>query len=313
MPLLIMSDVANTGGRRIRDVNARIAELARRQGGHVTIAQLHELGLRRGGIEARARNSWLIRVHHGVYAVGHVPSSPVDRARAALLAGGPRSALAGRSAAALWALYDRWGEPLELISPQRRRIPELRTRTSNTLLRRDIWVHHGIRVTSPARTLLDLAPGIDERMLHRFHNELRMRRLINNQRLLDVADRNSRHPGARRLRALAAASRGEPKRSQLELDWRAFAERQGLPAYHMNVHVAQKRVDVLFIPDRLIVELDGWGTHGTRQAFEHDRDRDADLLAATGIPTVRITHEGLHRRPSEQASRIRSILARRPG
>ncbi len=103
----------------------------------------------------------------------------------------------GRSAAAYWRLYERWVYPLQLVSPLRRRIPGLRMTTSATLLGRDIRIRDGVRVTSPARTLLDLAPHVDGRTLHRFHNELRMRRLINNAQLLDVADRNPRHPGAR--------------------------------------------------------------------------------------------------------------------
>ena len=156
-----------------------------------------------------------------------------------------------------------------------------------------------------------MAPKLDERMLHRFHNELRMRRVISNAALIDVAGRNPTHPGAPRLRALAGASAGEAKRSQLEIDWQSFATRYELPAYEMNVYVADECVDVLFTPDRLVVQLDGWDTHGTKRAFEVDRDQDSDILAATGIPTMRITYAGLHQRPGKQARRISAVLARR--
>lgn len=278
----------------------------------MTTAQMRTLGLGRRAIESRAQRGWLIRVHHGVYAVGHLPTNPLDRARGALLAAGPRSALGGRTAAAFWALYDHWAYPLELISPLQRRIPGVRTRVSSTLIRRDVWRRDGVRVASPARTLLDEAPKLDEHTLHRFHNELRMRRLITNARLIDVADRNPLHPGARRLRTLAGASSGEPKRSGFEVDWQLFAKRFKLPAHEINVHVAGQRIDVLFTPDRLIIELDGWGTHGTRRAFEDDRDQDSAILAATGIPTMRITYRGLHRRPREQWERINAVLANRP-
>ena len=86
-----------------------------------------------------------------------------------------------------------------------------------------------------------------------------MRRLINNEQLLDVADRNPLHPGAKHLRQLAGASKGAAKRSPFEVDWQTFATRHKLPAYEMNMHVAGESVDVLFTPDRLVVELDGWG------------------------------------------------------
>ncbi len=138
-----------------------------------------------------------------------------------------------------------------------------------------------------------------------------MRNLIHNEQLVDVADRNPLHPGAKHLRQLAGASRGEAKRSPLEVDWQPFATGYKLPAYEMNVDVAGETIDVLFTPDRLVVELDGWDTHGTKHAFESDRDRDSEILAATGIPTMRITYDGLHKHPKKQVQRINAILARR--
>jgi very-short-patch-repair endonuclease len=196
-----------------------------------------------------------------------------------------------------------------LISPLQHRLRTVKARRCHTLLQRDIRTKDGIRVTSPARTLLDIAPTTKTKTLHRFHNELRMRKLINNEQLLDVAARNPLHPGAKHLRALAAASSGEAKRSDFEIDWQNFAAKYDLPTHEINVRVAGQRVDVLFTPDRLVVELDGWGTHGTRLAFEEDRERDSGILAATGIPTMRITYDGLHLRPREQIRRIDAILA----
>lgn len=277
----------------------------------MTRQQLLSLGLGPGAVKKRALAGRLIRVHRGVYAVGHLPTNPLDRAHGALLAAGPRSALAGLSAAALWQLRTDWPRRVELIGPLRRRIPGVSSGLSATLLQRDVRTADGIRVTSPARTLLDIAPRISERELHRAHNELRMRRLIANAQLLDVASRNRMHPGAKRLAALAGASAGEPKRSVLEIDWATFAAKYELPPFEVNVHVAGHRVDVLFATEKpLIVELDGWDTHGTRRAYEADRDRDAEILAKTGIPTIRITHHALHHRPREQADRVKAILAR---
>lgn len=294
-----------------REQNDAVARVAAEQGGHVTRPQLLAIGLRKRAIEARLENGQLLRVHRGVYAVGRLPTNPLDQARGALLAAGPRAALSGKSAAAFWGLYTRWAQPLELISPLQRRLPGVNARRSTTLTNGDIRTIGGVRVTSPARTLLEIAPRTSIKLLHRFHNELRMRRLIDNEALIDAAARNAYHPGARHLIRLAGASKGEAKRSPFEVDWVPFAARHGLPAYEMNVHVAGRRVDVLFTPDRLILELDGWGTHGTRQAFEDDREQDAVILAATGIPTIRITRDGLRKCPREQVRRVNAILARR--
>lgn len=307
----VMSEVRKAPQRGKSDLNARIRRLAQRQGGHVTRTQLLALGLGRRAIQTRVKAGSLVPSHRGVYAVGHLPSNPLDRARGALLAAGPRSALGGKSAAAFWRLYTRWTLPIEISSPSKHRIPTLIARRCSTLLQRDIRTIDGIRVTSPARTLLDIAPRTYTKTLHRFHNELRMRKLVDNEQLIDVATRNPRHPGAKLLLELAGASAGEPKRSSFEVDWVPFAAKHKLPAYEMNIHVAGERIDVLFTPDRLIVELDGWGTHGSKQAFENDRDQDSEILAATGIPTMRITYDGLHKRPRVQVSRINAILARR--
>lgn len=306
-----MSEFRNARDRGKSERTGAVRQLAERQGGHVTRVQLLELGLGRRAIQNQLEAGRLFRVHRGVYAVGHVPTSPLDRARGALLAGGARSALSRTSAAAFWGLYQRWPQPLEVVSPLQLRVPTLKASRCNTLLGRDIRAKDGIRVTSPARTLLDIAPRTATKTLHRFHNQLRMGRLVNNEQLVDVAKRNPQHPGSKLLLALAGASKGEAKRSGFEVDWPPFAAKYELPEYEMNIHVAGERIDVLFTPDRLIVELDGWDTHGTKLAFEDDRDQDASILAATGIPTMRITYDGLHRRPREQVRRINATLARR--
>jgi hypothetical protein len=306
-----VNEVTKAPHRGKSDLGGDVRRLAEGQGGHVTRKQLLAFGIGRRAIQSRVEAGRLVRVHQGVYAVGHLPTAPLARARGALLAVSPRSALGGRSAAAFWGLYARWTFPIEIVSPLKHRISTLVARRCGTLLKRDIRTVDGIRVTSPARTLLDIAPRTYSKALHRFHNELRMRKLVDNEQLIDVATRNPRHPGSKLLLALAGASSGEPKRSGFELDWVPFATKHKLPAYEMNIHVAGERIDVLFTPDRLIVELDGWGTHGTKQAFEDDRDQDSVILAATGIPTMRITYEGLHKRPRVQVSRLNAILARR--
>lgn len=289
----------------------RIASLAERQGGHVTYAQLIALGLTRDAVANLVARGSLIRVFRGVYAVGHLSANPLDRAHAALLAGGPRSLLSHGSAATLWGIWQRWDEPFEVTIAENRRPPGLRVHHSATLMRADVTVERGLRVTSPARTILDLAPRLTDPRLARAINDVRLRRLVTLDGLQRLADRFPGRPGARRIRAIVGSSHDEPTRSRFEDDWIQFAARHPLPAHEMNVHVCGHRVDVLFTPDRLIVELDGWETHGTKQAFEADRARDAEILARAGIPTIRITYDDLHQRPAEQARRIRRVVQAR--
>jgi very-short-patch-repair endonuclease len=88
----------------------------------------------------------------------------------------------------------------------------------------------------------------------------------------------------------------------------AFVQRHELPLPEVNRRVAGHEVDVLWRAQRLIVELDGYAFHRDRRAFEHDRDRDADVLAA-GYSVIRITWQRLTQRPDREARRLRGLLS----
>ncbi len=69
---------------------------------------------------------------------------------------------------------------------------------------------------------------------------------------------------------------------------------------------------MLFVAERVIVELDGWDFHRDKYAFEDDRERDAELLAA-GFVTLRITWKRLIESPEREARRLHAILESRRG
>lgn len=289
----------------------RIAETARWQGGHVTTEQLHALGLTNRAICGRVGRGTLIRVHRGVYAVGHLPTTPQDRAHGALLAAGPRSGLAGASALALWRRDRDWPGRTELISPLDRRVPGLTIRRSGTLLRRDIRSVQGLRVTSPARTALDLAARVGAHELERIVNDLRHDNRLRVHQLRDVVARNPHHPGTAPLTALIGRAQREPTRSELENAFLRLCRRHALPTPQVNVRIGGERVDAYFPAHELIVELDGRAvTHADdwRPAFEQDRARVVAVMARTGIPTIRFTWEQITRLHGHTAANLRSIL-----
>jgi very-short-patch-repair endonuclease len=285
-----------------------IGALAAKQAGYVLREQLIELGLTPSAIEHRIKRGLLIPVHRGVYAVGHVPAEPRLRAYAALLATGDRSALAYDSALSVWALKAHWREPFELIVVQGRRPKGIVIHQSSRLLTRDVRIRNRLRVTSPALTVLHNAPRLTDKRLIRAVNELRMDNRLKHEQLVDVVTRFPRHKGARRVRELFGVTLQQPDRSPFEEDWRAFARTYDLTGWETNQIVCGHRVDVLFVPDLLIVELDGWGTHGTKPAFGRDREQDADIFDRTGIPTTRITRDSFKAQPKRHAARIRRIL-----
>lgn len=279
--------------------------MAARQHGFVTRQQLLGLGVGPDAVKWRVRNARLIRIHQGVYAVGHLPVDPVDRAAAAVLACGPNAVLSHFSAAVLWGLRKRMSEPVEVTVPGKRTRPGIKVHRG-PLHWRDVTTQLGIRATSPARTLLDIAPHLPDKALNRAVNDLRLKNYLRLGHLAELLERTSSHPGNPRLVPFLTAP-GGPTRSEFEDAFAAFAEKYGLPRPLTNVPVAGFEADAFFPREGLIVELDGYDFHLGKAAFESDRDRDATTLAH-GHPTVRITWERLNRQPAAEAARLNAIL-----
>ncbi len=289
-------------------VDKKIAALAGRQRGHVKRIQLLALGLGPEAIRYRVKSGRLIPVHAGVYAVGHIPALPQDRVYGALLACGPRAVLSHGSEATLYGIYRRWDTPFEVMVATKRRRRGIRIHRAK-LARRDTRMHTGLRVTSPARTVLDMAPRLTDKQLKRAFNVLRLEHGLRTEDVRDVVDRFPGHPGARRLRSLAAIRRG-PVRSRLELKFFDFCRRYGFPEPLLNVQINGREVDAFFETERVIVEVDGYDVHSGPVSFEGDRDRDAEMLALD-LPTIRITEERMDGAPTREAERLHTILANR--
>ena len=286
-----------------------IAAIAARQWGHITWRQLLALGVTPNEISKWLTKGRLIQVFRGVYAVGHTRPEPIARAAAAVLACGERAALSYFSAAGLWGFSNRWPTVPEVTVPAKRRPAGIRIHVHPTLESQDIRRHRGIRVTNPARTLLDIGPRLTDTALARAVNEARLQAGLRIAQLDDVVARNPYHPGARLLRPFVDQPTG-PTRSELEDRFLAFVRDYGLPTPLVNTRLEGYLVDALFVDERVIIELDGWDFHQTRRSFERDRERDAALLAA-GYVTVRITWERLRDAPAREAVRLRKILNNR--
>jgi hypothetical protein len=282
-----------------------LAGLAARQHGHVTRRQLLALEWDTDRIARQLRAGRLIRVHTGVYAVGHVPPSPLGAAMAAVLACGPRAWLSHASAAVLWQILATFRGAFEVTVPVRRRRPGVVVHRCAKMASADLTVHYGIPITSPARTLHDLAPRLTDAQLTRAYNDGRLAGYLRDDDLVEFLGRTA----SPRLAAIVRPGE-EPTRSDLEDAFLRFAATHGLPRPHVNVVVCGHRADAYFPDQQVVVEIDSVRFHGDRIAFETDRDRDAERLQA-GIRTVRITDERMKQAPAREAERLRAILARR--
>jgi very-short-patch-repair endonuclease len=274
-----------------------IAALAECQHGVVAARQLLALGLARGAIDRRVQAGELHVWYRGVYAVGHRVLTREGRWMAAVLAAGPGAVLSHRSAAALWEIRRSARPRIEVTAPRRSRhgIQVHQARLAPD----EVTVHNGIPVTTPARTLVDLAAVLRPDELEKAINQTEILRLP----YPDL----SRYRGHRGISALRTRPEPTISRSQLERDFIAFLNAHALPKPLVNTPLNGKEPDFRWPKHRLIVEVDGFATHGTRQAFETDRARDRTLLAA-GWRVVRITYRQLHEQPQEVANDLAALL-----
>jgi very-short-patch-repair endonuclease len=295
-------------GQNASNLTQNVHRFAEKQGGHITRQQLSEAGMSRRTVDRWVAKGHLIRVYRGVYAVGHPPTNPIDRAHGALLAGGKHSALSHSSALVLWGVWRRWPHRLELTITEDRRPRGLTIHHSATLKLPDVTTVEGVRVTAPPRTALDHAATATTTQLKGTVDHLRLRHGLRLEQLSAVAERNPTHPGKTRLLRLIGQAGARPSRSGFERRWPAFARRYGLPDYETNATVAGVEVDVL-VAGAVIVELDTFETHLLN--FESDRERDAKILATTGTPTIRVTADKFDKQPELLAEQILTVAAER--
>jgi very-short-patch-repair endonuclease len=84
-----------------------------------------------------------------------------------------------------------------------------------------------------------------------------------------------------------------------------------LPLPVRQAHLCGYRVDFFWPLYNLVLEVDGYGFHGDRAAFERDSRRD-QVLGAAGIHVIRVTYQQLRHRPYAVIARIAQTLARIP-
>jgi very-short-patch-repair endonuclease len=286
--------------------------MAARQHGVIATRQLAQLGITHSAIRRRVAAGRLHRLHWGVYAVGHSRVSTHGRWLAAVLACGPDALLSHRSAAALWGIRSHPPGPVDVTVPGRgrRRRQGIRVHVSRQLGPEVAARRNEIPVTSVPRTLLDLAETLHFDLLERAVAE------ADRLELLDLADmdrllsRSRGRRGRRRLTVLLATGVA-PTRSGLEQAFVRLCRDFELATPEINVAVAGLEVDALWRGLRLIVEVDSWEFHRGRDAFEHDRARDAQLQLA-GYRVIRVTWRALSREPAKVAETIRRLLASPP-
>ena len=273
---------------------------------------MRAVGLTREAIRARVARGRLVRIFRDVYAAGDPELMPLVRPTAALLALGPASALSHRSAAAIWGLASADPHTVDVTVPgaNRRARNGVRVHRVRQLHRADCTVRCKVRVTSLARTLIDFAAQASGSELHQAFGEARAKHRLTDRALRGALRRVAHnHRGAAIVRAMIRSG-DTYDRSKAERIMRGLCRKSQLPAPLTNVLLHGVLVDFLWPDAKLIIEVDGYGTHGNRDAFENDRRRD-QVHAAAGYVVIRVTWLQLRHEPLAVLARVAQALAYR--
>jgi predicted transcriptional regulator of viral defense system/very-short-patch-repair endonuclease len=265
--------------------------LARRQHGVLTRQDLAALGFTPSAIRHRLATGRLHRIGPGVYAIGRSELSRQGQWIAAVLCCGDGAVLSHGSAAALWGIGKEWRKTIE-VSVRRRSWPRpegVKVRSRPSLPSEDVTIQLGIQVTTPARTILDLALLLSDGSLERLVNEADSLDLIDPESLRRWLEHRAGEPGVRRLRALLDPETFRLSDSELERRFHPIALAAGLPQPEAKAFVNEYEVDFFWPSLGLVVECDSLRYHRTAQKQTRDLLRD-QTHTASGLTTLRFTH-----------------------
>lgn len=293
-------------GAKNSDARSRRAwGLARKQYGVVTRGQLLALGFTSKAIRRRLESGRLHRVAQGVYVVGWPQLTREQRWMVAVRACGEGAALSHRSAAALWVIGSERPGVID-VSVRRRceiRRSGLHARSRLSLDGAEITEREGIPVTTPVRTLIDLATELGPEALERAVNEADKRGHVDPESLRAALRSHPGEPGVRALRALLDRHSFRLSDSELEVHFGRLVAAAGLPLPLSKQIVNGFEVDFHWPDIGLVVETDGLRYHRTAAAQARDRLRD-QVHTAAGLTPLRFTHHQVRYEPA----RVRQVL-----
>ncbi len=226
---------------------------------------------------------------------------------AAVLACGEGAALSHFSAAVLWGILEDRGQAIHVTAEKQRRCRSIVVH--HAPLAGERVRRHGIVVTTPARTIVDLADVVKRRRtLERAIDEADYLRLD----WTEAAPRHGRRGSGLLASVLAVHTPGSTRTlSELEEMFLALCDRSGFPRPEVNSSIEGYLCDFVWRDQRLIVETDGGQAHGTRRAMESDPVRDADLQIA-GWRVIRVTSMRLFRERRALEDQLRRLLTPAP-
>jgi very-short-patch-repair endonuclease len=283
--------------------------VVRRQHGVISRDQLMALGYSGQAIKRRLASGRLYVVYRGVYVVGRPELGPLGLWMAAVLSCGPDAVLSDSSAAALLRIGDELAGTIEITIPPgtTRRRPNI-TVHRRPLAPADRTEIDAIPVTTPTRTLVDLATRLPPPALERAVNEADKRDLVTADALREALSDYAGQPGSPALRALLDHRTFRLTDSELERRFLPIAAQAGLPPPQTGARLNGFKVDFYWPTLGLVVETDGLRYHRTPAQQARDQLRDQAHTAA-GLTTLRFTHEQVRYEPAHVRRTLAAVAA----
>ena len=296
----------------MRDVDRRVAEIANRQGGAVTRAQVTELGMTRGQIQHRVQRGRWDPIRHLGYRVVPAESNGDHLLSAVALL--PNAVVSHHSAAALHGFPAlRETEPhVSVHSRTTHHFPGVKVHRCHDLADPHVTAVAGMPVTSVERTIVDLAATLSIKHLTYVVTRLLDQDAVVAERLAVVAGSVARKgkPGTRNMRTVLETIEVTGPVSPLEKRGRALLSSHGLAPERSEFPLPwapHRRFDDAYPMHRLAIEWDSFRYHGERDAFESDRRRDREAVEH-GWRVLRFTWRDVNEHPDGVVSSVRAAL-----
>jgi very-short-patch-repair endonuclease len=270
-----------------------------------------ELGYGPDAINHRLAKGRLHPVRRGVYAIGRPQLTLYGHWMAAVLYCGTEAMLSHESAGALWEIRPANTERIEVSVPR-----HVKCRQAGIVMHRrtcaalnDVRTSHGIPLTSPVCTLIDLAARLARPQLEAAINEADKRGLTDPEELRSALDTIPRRPGTGVLREVLDRHTFTLTDSELERLFLPIARRAGLSGPDTQCYVNGFKVDFYWPELGLVVETDGLRYHRTPAQQARDRLRD-QAHAAAGLTPLRFTHGQVRFEPTHVQATLAGVARR---
>lgn len=297
----------------IRFNKSQLRALLGRQLGLITGQQWIELGFSASGLRRACDRDEFVRVLPAVYRSTLVPPSLHAGGLAAVLWAGDGARVSHTTAARTYGAELPGNKPHIWVPPDRAPKSELVVVHRGVVAKNDRWMREGVPLTSPARTLIDLASMLDCETLEAVAEDFFHRAVttpMSVQRCLDASGGTGR-AGSQSLRSILENRDQAPLQKRLEVKLSRLLLGAGLrPVRQFKVRVANRTsfLDFAFPALKVAVQGHGFVAHGGRMHHRDDARRLADL-ASVGWTIVPVTWEAATGEPDVVIDQVRSALA----